>query len=92
MKNKEFVVHKLNEMGMARALGIAVNFDILLTALTVEVPGQGALCPEGRELALVRTKLEEACFFAQKSMAGRPENQEGYVPPGPKTKPESKDK
>jgi len=28
-----------------------------------------------RKLALVRTKLEEACFFAKKAMAESPENQ-----------------
>lgn len=31
---------------------------------------------DGRHLALVTTKLEEACFFAKKSISLKPENQE----------------
>lgn len=60
--NKEFTVHLLNEGGKAKAIQIAEAFDTCLTSLT-------SLCPTGRELAIVRTKLEEACFFAKKAMA-----------------------
>lgn len=65
--NKEFAVHMLNDGGRAKAQAIAQAFDGCLEALAV-------LCPPGREMALVRTKLEEACFFAKKAMASAPEN------------------
>lgn len=66
--NKEFTVHMLNESGKVKAAIIAVAFDALLDKL-LEVN------PEvSREMSLVRTKLEEASFFAKKAMACRPEN------------------
>lgn len=78
--NKEFQVHMLNETGKEKAAKIALAFDVLLetlTAPTLEV-GDGTkehvMCPPGRELALVKTKLEEACFFAKKAMANDPGN------------------
>ena len=58
----QFKVHMLNEEGKQKAQQIAEGFDELLTKLEV-------LVPEGRELALVRMKLEEASFFAKKGMA-----------------------
>lgn len=61
--NKEFEVHMLNEDGKIRAKAIAEAFDHCLTSLMV-------VCPvNNREFSIVRTKLEEACFFAKKSMA-----------------------
>ncbi len=60
--HKEFSVHMLNPIGRQKAVEIAVAFDTCLEELE-------AVCPEGRELAIVRTKLEEACFFAKKAMA-----------------------
>lgn len=65
--NSEFTVHMLNEYGKTKALAIAESFDDLLERLK-------ARCPEGRDLAIVRTKLEEACFFAKKAMAKDPLN------------------
>jgi hypothetical protein len=65
----EFKVHMLNASGKAKARGIAENFSALLDA--VEAAG----CT-GRDLALVKTKLEEACFCAKRGMASLPENQE----------------
>lgn len=56
--NKEFATHMLNEVGKAKAQAIAHAFDACLEALSV-------ICPPGREMALARTKLEEACFFAK---------------------------
>lgn len=68
IRNKEFQVHRLNEQGIAKANAIAEIFDVALDNLK-------CYCPEGRELAIVRTKLEEACFFAKKSIANLPGNQ-----------------
>jgi hypothetical protein len=67
--NKEFKVHRLNASGMMLAKQLAGNFDVLLESLK-------GFIPEGRYLAIVRTKLEEACFFAKKGLAENPENQE----------------
>jgi hypothetical protein len=58
-----FQVHMLTEDGQRKARAIAQAFDDLLSLLVAEG------VPEGREMALVRTKLEEACFFAKKAMA-----------------------
>lgn len=65
----EFQVHILNASGKAKAHVIA---DALSAALdTIERQGV-----TGRALALVKTKLEEAGFFAKRGMAELPENQE----------------
>lgn len=64
-----FASHRLNEAGFAKAKVIADSFDLLLVALS-------GLCAPGRELSIVKTKLEEACFFAKKAMASHPGNQE----------------
>lgn len=69
MNFPEFAVHKLNERGMKEAEAIRMTFDVCLTTLN-------QICGPGRELSIVKTKLEEACFFAKKSMASKPENQQ----------------
>lgn len=66
----EFTFHKLNEKGIEKAKEIAVRFSILLNELEYTIGSSG------REMAIVRTKLEEASFFAKKAMAVRPENQQ----------------
>lgn len=68
---KEFEVHRLNAAGMVRAKAIGATFSDLLSLLEETCEGG-----DGRCLALVRTKLEEACFFAKKAMACNPINQE----------------
>lgn len=73
--NKEFAVHMLNETGKEKAKLITETFDTCLNKL-VEI------CPAGREMAIVRTKLEEACFFAKKAMASSPLN-DADAPQGP---------
>lgn len=64
----DFAVHRLNEAGMRKAQEIALAFGNLLERLE-------EFCPSGREMAITKTKLEEACFFAKKAMASQPENQ-----------------
>ena len=67
----EFEVHILNESGKDKAREIARRFSDLL-----QFCEQTTVCtPLGREMAIVRTKLEEACFFAKKAMAKQPDNQ-----------------
>jgi len=60
--HEAFEVHMLTDHGKTQATLIAEAFDGLLDLLS-------PIVGEGRELALVRTKLEEACFFAKKGMA-----------------------
>ena len=64
-----FQVHKLNEAGMAKAQNTAQAFDSLLNLLNELCPGPS------REMSIVKTKLEEACFFAKKAIATNPANQ-----------------
>lgn len=66
----EFKVHRLNEQGMQRATEIARTFETCLTALDKMVP-------QGREKALMITKLQEANFWAKRGIAIDPANQEG---------------
>lgn len=74
IKNPEFAVHMLNDLGKERAYAIQKAFDDLMNTIW-------PICqPTGRELALVRTKLEEACFFAKKSMAINLDNQQPATP------------
>lgn len=63
-----FEVHMLNADGIVKARRIAELFDAFLEALSKDVP-------PNRHMSIVRTKLEEACFFAKKGMASDPENQ-----------------
>lgn len=65
-----FQFHKLNEQGQQNAICIAELFTRLLNDLQPLLPLQS------RELSIVRTKLEEACFFAKKAVAVLPENQQ----------------
>jgi hypothetical protein len=62
MARKEFEVHKLSEEGLAVASSIGRQFEDLLESLE-------SLSLDARCLAIVSTKLEEACFFAKKGFA-----------------------
>lgn len=65
--HEAFGVHMLNDDGKAKAKQLAEDFDALLAKLTAAGVG-------GRYLSIVTTKLEEACFFAKKGLASKPEN------------------
>lgn len=66
---REFEVHILNEDGIRKSRHIAETLNYALSEI------EYAAGADGREMAIARTKLEEACFFAKKAMAGRVENQ-----------------
>jgi hypothetical protein len=64
-----FEVHMLNEDGKGKANVIACKFHELLCGL------EGIGIGPSHEMSIVKTKLEEACFFAKKAMANQKENQ-----------------
>jgi len=68
MTDPLFKVHRLNENGLKKAEEIAAAFNDCLIRLR-------SMCADGREFSIVKTKLEEAAFFAKKSMANQSENQ-----------------
>jgi hypothetical protein len=51
----------LSNEGLDHVTAIAESFTQLLQILE-------NICPKGRELSIVRTKLEEASFYAKKSL------------------------
>lgn len=59
-----FKSHKLNEEGFAEASYIGEQFDELLNAIWNVAEGV-----ESRELSLVKTHLEQACFYSKKLLA-----------------------
>lgn len=65
-----FDVHILNEKGIEKARSLERAFKGFLERLEFTC---GA---EGREMAIVRTKLQEASFFAKRAMALDSANQE----------------
>ena len=60
--NKEFDTQTLSDHGIKTAKDIAELFNNTLDQLK-------EYCPNNREFAITKTKLEEACFFAKKSMS-----------------------
>ncbi len=70
-----FSYKKLNQVGIAKARRIAAAFTFLYTELR-------SVCPEQtREFSIVKTKLEEASFYAKKSVSLDPDNQESLTEP-----------
>lgn len=76
MMHPQFEVHLLNALGIEKAKGIAEHFDKFLTELESKYCGTADDSGNTRELAIVKTKLEEACFFAKKAMAKNKINQQ----------------
>lgn len=72
----EFRSHKLNERGCGKRDDIAAAFSELLNNLESDIALKDPRGVGGRELALVRTHLEQASFYAVRAMALQPENQE----------------
>lgn len=60
----EFKFHKLNTTGIDRAIALQGVFDQALVGVKKYMPQESS-----RELSIVITKLQEACFFAKKGMA-----------------------
>ena len=81
--NPEFTVHILNPDAIEKAKELASVFDKTLNDILqiIERPGTSGtiLLPRaamnGRFVALVRTHMELASFYAKKAMAVLPENQ-----------------
>lgn len=66
--NKEFTSYPLNEAGIEKVNKTRASFDALLESLKTDLK-------DGREFSIVKTKLEEASFFAIKGISVNPENQ-----------------
>jgi hypothetical protein len=65
-----FAPPKLTAKGQKRQEEIVETFHDALTKLE-------EICPVGPELNIVKTKLQEAAYFATKSLVNVPENWEG---------------
>ena len=67
--NALFKVNRLNEDGMKKADDIAAVFNMAYERLA-------AICPtESSQFKTAEQKLEEACFYAKKSVASLVKNQ-----------------
>jgi hypothetical protein len=66
---QEFQVHRLNEEGMKKAEAIAEAFSTLLESVE-------EMCPQSRERSIVVTKLQEASFWAKRSIAVNHDHQQ----------------
>jgi len=76
--NPLFKSHILNDEGIVKAKKQGLLFHDFFNELhSLTFGGMGADTPnwEGREWSIVKTKLEEAAFYAKKAMAIRPEHQ-----------------
>lgn len=70
-----FRSHNLNQLGQERATAVRDAFEDCLEAIEGAL-GTGAPPDAMREMALVRTKLQEASFFAVRAVALDAANQE----------------
>jgi len=60
----EFRTHLMSDAQLEATMEVRHAFDTLLTTVTSRIPPENA-----RYTSLVKTKLEEACFFAVKGIA-----------------------
>ena len=70
---EEFQVHILNDAGIDKAKCLGEAFSEFLDKIESFIPQTPS--QNGREMALVKTKLQEASFFAKRAIAVLPENQ-----------------
>jgi hypothetical protein len=63
----------LSNEGLDKAVGIAEAFTKLLQVLD-------EVCPKSREFSIARTKLEEASFYAKKSLVNYQGNRNDETP------------
>jgi len=68
MIREEFNVHMLNDQGKQKATRIAEIFSLALDQL------EGVCDKSGREMAIVRTHMQDASFYAKRAMAIQCEN------------------
>ena len=66
MTRPEFKVHKLTDEGLTKAAEMGQRFSELVDWLEHQ-----DVCMPGPEFTIAKRKLEEACFYAKKSMAQR---------------------
>jgi hypothetical protein len=71
-----FEFHTLNDEGKRHSQWVREEFQRTLDRLT-SVLGEGT-----RETAIMKTKLEEAAFYAQRALALDPRNQAPTAGPG----------
>jgi len=71
LKNNEFKVYKLSSDGVRLVNDVSREFDEFLTTLL-----ENALPESSRYTSLVKTKLEEAAFYARKAVGSNPANWE----------------
>jgi hypothetical protein len=69
MINALFSTVPLSTEGVNKVLSIRVGFSQLLETLDYILPGNS------REISIIRTKLEEASFYAVKAVRNYKENQ-----------------
>jgi len=85
MRRYEFETHVLNDGGRAKHVLLSDIFndfyDQVVVVLDAAPEGVDGTPTHPREMALLLTKLQEACAVAKRAIEIKPENQEGFVAP-----------